>query len=76
MGLFGDDKKKKKQQQDIGALFFMNDALNDNEYDDEELDEYGLTDEEKEQVKKGENDPWNFEEEDLEDDDFYNEDDD
>ncbi|MBQ3475605.1 MAG: hypothetical protein IJH20_05490 [Bacilli bacterium] len=75
MGLFGDDKKKKKQQ-DIGALFFMNDALNDNEYDDEELDDYGLTEEEKELVRKGENDPWNFDEEDLEDDDFYGEDDD
>lgn len=68
--------KKRKKQQDIGALFFMNNVLNDKEYDDEELDDYGLTDEEKEHVKNDDYDPWNFEEEELEDDDFYNEDDD
>lgn len=34
-----------------------------------------LTDEQKEEVKKGNHDSWNFEEEDLEDDDYYFEDD-
>lgn len=71
--LFGSDKKKSGQA--AGLLAFMDQEQKDNEYTDEELDDYGLTDSEKEQVKRGENDPWNFEEEDLEDDDYYNEDD-
>lgn len=33
-----------------------------------------LTDEQKEEIKKGNYDPWNFEEEDLEEDDYYYED--
>lgn len=36
---------------------------------------YGLDEWEKEKVKKENYDPWNFEEEDLEEDDYYNEDD-
>ena len=42
---------------------------------DDELDNYGLEDWQKDLVKKGEYDPWNFEEEDLEEDDYYYEDD-
>lgn len=34
-----------------------------------------LTEEQKEEIKKGNYDPWNFEEEDLEDDDYYFDDD-
>ena len=45
------------------------------EYSDEELDDYGLEDWQKVEVKEGRYDPWNFEEEDLEDDDYYFEDD-
>ena len=48
---------------------------NDSEFTEEEMDAYGLTDYQKELVKKGENNPWDFEEEDLEDDDYYSEDD-
>lgn len=44
-------------------------------YTDEELDDYGLEDWQKDLVKKGEYNPWNFEEEDLEEDDYYYEDD-
>lgn len=44
-------------------------------YTDDELDNYGLEDWQKDLVKKGEYDPWNFEEEDLEEDDYYYEDD-
>ena len=68
--LFGNDKKK--IQQAFGLFSFMNEQQNDNnsEYTDEELDNYGL-----EEVKKGNYDPWNFEEEDLEEDDYYSEDD-
>ena len=34
-----------------------------------------LSDWEKDEVKKGNQDPWNFDEEDLEDDDYYSDDD-
>lgn len=72
--LFGNDKKK--SQQAAGLLSFMDqEQNNDSDYTDEELNDYGLENWEKEQVKKGENDPWNFDEEDLEDDDYYSDDD-
>lgn len=45
------------------------------QYTDEELDAYDLEDWQKDLVKKGDYDPWNFEEEDLEEDDYYYEDD-
>ena len=48
---------------------------NNSEYADEEVDSYGLEDWQKEEVKKGNYDPWSFEEEDLEEDDYYSEDD-
>lgn len=63
----------------LDALSSNNDAGEDednvSEYTDEELDNYGLEDWQKDLVKKGEYDPWNFEEEDLEEDDYYYEDD-
>ena len=79
--LFGNDKKK--SQQAFGLFSFVNDQQEDNnseyseysEYNDEELDNYGLEDWQKEEVKKGNYDPWSFEEEDLEEDDYYSEDD-
>ena len=47
---------------------------NDNK-EDEELDNYGLEDWQKEEVKAGRYDPWNFEEDDSsDDDDYYHED--
>ena len=71
LDLFGSDKKK--SQQAFGLFSFMNEQQNDNnsEYTDEELDNYGLEDWQKEEVKKGNYDPWNFEEEDLDEDDYY-----
>ena len=76
MGLFDDlfGKDKKKSQNAQGLFSFMNQEQ-DNNYSDKDLDDYGLNKNEKEEVKKGNQDPWNFEEEDLEDDDYYNEDD-
>ena len=72
--LFGNDKKK--SQQAFGLFSFMNEQQDENnsEYTDEELDAYGLEDWQKDEVKKGNYDPWNFEE-DLEEDDYYSEDD-
>ena len=71
MGFFSDDKRKEKEE--YGVLSYFDDKEdNDN---DEELDNYGLEDWEKEEVKKGNEDIFNFEEEDLEDDDYYSDDD-
>ena len=69
-GLLKDDKKTKEDNDMLNE-----DKIDKPEYTDDELDDYGLTDWEKEEVKKGNQDPWNFEEEDLEDDDYYSEDD-
>ena len=69
--LFKEDKKTKE---DNDMLF--EDKIDKPEYTDEELDDYGLMDWEKEEVKKGNQNPWDFEEEDKEDDDYYSEDDD
>ena len=69
MGLF--DNKK---DNNFGLFLFMNDE--DNELPSEELDNLGLSEFQKEEVKKGNYDTWNFDEEELEDDDFFNEDDD
>lgn len=44
-------------------------------YSDEELDAYDLEDDEKELVQNDEYDPWNFEEEDLDEDDYHRDDD-
>ena len=41
---------------------------------EDEMDVYGLSDEEKELVRKGEQDVTDFDEEDLEDDDYYDDD--
>lgn len=49
--------------------------IGDSAYSEEELEDYGLFENEKEEVRKGNYDPWNFEEEDLEEDDYYYEDD-
>lgn len=73
--LFGNDKKK--GQQTFGLFSFLEEQQNknDSKYTSKELDPYGLEDWQKELVKKGEYDPWNFEEDDLEEDDYYHEDD-
>ena len=52
-------------------------GVDDNEDDDleERMEEAGLEEWEKEEVRNGNHDIFNFEEEDLEDDDYYSEDD-
>lgn len=69
MGLF--DNKK---DNNFGLFSFMND--DDNELSSEEIDDLGLSEFKKEEVEKGNYDTWNFDEEELEEDDFFNEDDD
>ena len=51
------------------------DVENVSPYDDAEIDSYGLDEDEKKLVKEGVYDPWEFEEEDTDEDDYYAEDD-
>ena len=77
MGIFDlFEKRDDMKNKDEGFFSSLDEQDKENQsgYTDEELDSYGLEEWEKEEVKKGNADPWNFEEEDLEDDDFYNED--
>lgn len=57
--LFGSDDKKKNQY-DYGLYTYMNDQLDENQ---------------KKEVEQGNYDPFNFEEDELENDDYYSEDD-
>ena len=62
-GLFAADvwnKRQKNKEQD--------------EKLEKEMDIYGLEDWQKEEVKNGNYDPWSFEEEDLEEDDYFHDD--
>ncbi len=70
--LFGNDKKKSHEA--FGLFSFMNEQQKENnsEYSDEELDNYGLEDWQKEEVKKGNYNQYNFVDEELEEDDYYN----
>lgn len=66
--LFGQEDNKKKTK---NGTFVGN-----SEYSEEEMDSYGLFENEKEEVRKGNYAPWNFEEDgDLDEDDYYYEDD-
>ena len=66
-----DNEDKKKDNQEFGMFNFMND-----ESDKDNEDNNELTDWQKEEIKKGNYDPWDFEEDDIDDDSFYSEDDD
>jgi len=65
-----DKDDKKKDNQEFGMFNFMND-----ESDKDNDDNNELTDWQKEEIKKGNYDPWDFEEDDVDDDSFYSEDD-
>lgn len=43
----------------------------DNKASEKEMDFYGLNEQEKEEVRKGHYDPWDFEEDELEESDYY-----
>jgi len=66
-----DKDDKKKDNEEFGMFNFMND-----ESDKDNDDNNELTDWQKEEIKKGNYDPWDFEEDDVDDDSFYSEDDD
>ena len=53
-----EDSKKKKKKNSL----------------EDEMDVYGLNDDEKEIVRRGDADPWDFEEENLEEGDYYEDD--
>ena len=65
-----DKENKKKDNEEFGMFNFMND-----ESDKDNDDNNELTDWQKEEIKKGNYDPWDFEEDDVDDDSFYSEDD-
>ena len=66
-----DKDDKKKDNQEFGMFSYMNDESDKDNDDNKELTEW-----QKEEIKKGNYDPWDFEEEDVDDDSFYSEDDD
>ena len=80
MGLFDDlfGKDKKKSQQAYGLFSFLNQEKDkESEFSEKEMDDYGLEDWQKEEVKKGNYNPWDFDEDDTSDEDnYYHEDDD
>lgn len=65
-----DKDDKKKDNQEFGMFSFMNDESDKDNDDNNELTEW-----QKEEIKKGNYDSWDFEEEDVDDDSFYSEDD-
>ena len=79
MGLFNDlfGNDIKKSQQAFGLLSFMEEQQKESnsKYTEEELNNYGLEEWQKDLVRKGKYEPWDFEEEDLDEDDYYSEDD-
>lgn len=77
MGLFDDDKKK--DQEKFGLFSFMNDNSkkeNFSEYSEEDLNNLDLEEWQKDLVRSGEYEPYDFDEESMDDDSYYNEDDD
>lgn len=73
--LLGEDKKKQEPKKEKSLLETLTETK-DPDYNEEDLDDYGLTDLEKDEIKKGNQDIWDFEEEDRDDDSYYSEDDD
>ena len=65
-----DKDDKKKDNQEFGMFSFMNDESDKDNDDNNELTEW-----QKEEIKKGNYDPWDFEEDNVDDDSFYSEDD-
>lgn len=56
----------------LSSLSILNKSVNEQEND---INNMGLIDEEKKEVKSGDYNAFNFEEDDIEDDDYYHEDD-
>ena len=73
--LLGENKKKQEPKKEKSLLETLIETK-DPDYTEEDLDDYGLTDLEKDEIRKGNQDIWDFEEEDRDDDSYYSEDDD
>ncbi len=76
MGLFDDlfSDNPQKRASSFGLFKFLEEQTK-NEDLEKDIDNYGLEDWQKELVRSGQNRPCDFEEEVVEDDDFYSEDD-
>ena len=59
-----------KKNEKSSILSFMN----NNKENDKELDSYGLENWQKEEIRKSNCDPYSFEEDEIEEDDYYSED--
>lgn len=74
--------KKKEPEKEIGLfdVLFTNkpipkDKVHKSHYSESELDNYGLSEEEKKLVRSGKYEPWEFEENgEMDEDDYYNDD--
>ena len=73
--LLGEDKKKQEPKKEKSLLETLIETK-DPDYTEEDLDDYGLTNLEKDEIRKGNQDIWNFEEEEKDDDSYYGDDDD
>ena len=75
-----DKEDKKKDNQEYGLFSFMNEQSDkdndDNNNNNNNNNNNELTEWQKEEIKKGNYDPWDFEEDDVDDDNYYSEDDD
>ena len=75
-----DEKNNIKENNSFRNKIYHSDTEDDRKeenisgYTDKELDNYGLEEWQKKLVKEGKYKPWNFEEEDLEEDDYYSDD--
>ena len=69
--LFSNDIKKRNES--FGLLHYLKE--NEKKNKENELNNYNLEDWQKDLIKEGKYDPSNFEEEELEDDDYYEEED-
>ena len=74
--VFGDNDDKKKGQQSFGLFSFMTEmSENNSDHTEDEIKNMDLEDWQKDLVRSGEYDPYDFEEDSVDEDSYYNEDD-
>ena len=71
-----ESKDKNKKQEESSIFSIMTEIANDSDYSEQELDQMGLEDWQKDLVRSGEYEPYDFEEDSEDEDSYYNEADD
>ena len=75
--IFGkDDNKKEEQSPDLFSFISKTAKDNNSDYTEKEINNMDLEDWQKDLVRSGEYDPYDFEEDSIDEDSYYNEDDD